>query len=287
MTGRRPRPLFGGARLRLASRDGRRGRQSSRSTATSRCCAIRPRTGRAPARARLAASLAYGTRINDALMRSLTLLREAKVSSGSIVLLSDGADIGSLHSLDEAVAAAKEQRVRVFTVGLRSGAFDARRFAGSPIRPGLVRRGSFGVGARLGLRGARRPAGRGIPHPVSLRRASEFGGHGRRSGRRHGQSRHELRGADALTAASVPPIARVEVPALGKLAAADQPGVRAARLRAAAPARAAAEIHRRRPCTDVRARDFLRAPRPGDGGCCGASRNPEPLRERLVGSARA
>jgi tight adherence protein B len=70
-------------------------------------------------------SLAYGTRINDALMRSLALLREAKLSSGSIVLLSDGADIGSRHSLDEAVAAAKEQRVRVFTVGLRSGAFDA------------------------------------------------------------------------------------------------------------------------------------------------------------------
>jgi tight adherence protein B len=69
--------------------------------------------------------LAYGTRINDALMQSLTLLREAKVSSGSIVLLSDGADIGSLHSLEEAVAAAREQRVRVFTVALRSRAFDA------------------------------------------------------------------------------------------------------------------------------------------------------------------
>lgn len=69
--------------------------------------------------------LAYGTRIYDALTRSLALLREAKLPSGSIVLLSDGADIGSLRSLDEAVAAAKEQRVRIFTVGLRSGAFDA------------------------------------------------------------------------------------------------------------------------------------------------------------------
>jgi Flp pilus assembly protein TadB len=69
--------------------------------------------------------LAYGTRINDALIRSLALLREAKLSSGSIVLLSDGADIGSRHSLDEAIAAAQEQRVRVFTVGLRSDAFDA------------------------------------------------------------------------------------------------------------------------------------------------------------------
>ena len=69
--------------------------------------------------------LAYGTRIHDALVRSLALLREAKLSSGSIVLLSDGADLGSLHSLDEAVAAAKKQQMRIFTVGLRSRAFDA------------------------------------------------------------------------------------------------------------------------------------------------------------------
>ena len=69
-------------------------------------------------------SLAYGTRIYDAIGRSLGLLRDARLSSGSIVLLSDGADIGSLRSLDEAVAAAKKQQVRVFTVGLRSGAYD-------------------------------------------------------------------------------------------------------------------------------------------------------------------
>ena len=69
-------------------------------------------------------SLAYGTRIYDAITRSLGLLRDAKLSSGSIVLLSDGADIGSVRSLDQAVAAAKEQQVRVFTVGLRSGAYD-------------------------------------------------------------------------------------------------------------------------------------------------------------------
>ena len=68
--------------------------------------------------------LAYGTRIHDALIRSLALLREARLSSGSIVLLSDGADIGSLHALDEAVAIANEQQTRIFTVALRSGAFD-------------------------------------------------------------------------------------------------------------------------------------------------------------------
>ena len=69
-------------------------------------------------------TLAYGTRIYDAIMRSLDLLRDAKLSSGSIVLLSDGADIGSEGSLAQAVAAAKAQQVRVFTVGLRSGAYD-------------------------------------------------------------------------------------------------------------------------------------------------------------------
>ena len=69
--------------------------------------------------------LAYGTRIHDALTRSLALLRAAKLSSGSVVLLSDGADIGSIRSLDEVVAAAQKQQVRIFTVGLRSGAFDA------------------------------------------------------------------------------------------------------------------------------------------------------------------
>ena len=40
------------------------------------------------------------------------------------MLLSDGADIGSVRTLEQAVAAAKEQQVRIFTVGLRSGAYD-------------------------------------------------------------------------------------------------------------------------------------------------------------------
>jgi tight adherence protein B len=87
--------------------------------------------------------LAYGTRIYDALARSLALLREAKLSSGSIVLLSDGADIGSLHSLNDAVVAAKRQQVRIFTVGLRSGAFDA-----APLRSIAERTGGSYAEAR-------------------------------------------------------------------------------------------------------------------------------------------
>jgi tight adherence protein B len=70
--------------------------------------------------------LAYGTHIYDAVSRSLKELAAAKIAAGSIVLLSDGADVGSTTTLDKVVAAAKRQKVRVFTVGLRSGAFDAK-----------------------------------------------------------------------------------------------------------------------------------------------------------------
>lgn len=70
-------------------------------------------------------AIAYGTHINDALMRGLALLRGARVAAGSIVLLSDGQEVGSTIRLERVIAAAKEQRVRVFTVGLRSRAFDA------------------------------------------------------------------------------------------------------------------------------------------------------------------
>jgi tight adherence protein B len=70
-------------------------------------------------------ALAYGTRIYDALARSLGLLEQGQISAGSIVLLSDGADIGSRSDLAAIVARAARDRVRIFTVGLRSGAFKA------------------------------------------------------------------------------------------------------------------------------------------------------------------
>lgn len=89
--------------LRLPTRDG---------TALRRALAEPPR-------------IAYGTHINDALMRSLTLLRKARLSTGSIVLLSDGQEVGSVLPLDRVISAANEQQVRIFTVGLRSRAFDA------------------------------------------------------------------------------------------------------------------------------------------------------------------
>ncbi len=69
--------------------------------------------------------LSYGTRIHDGVDRSLDLLRQSRLSTGSIVVLSDGADLGSRKSLEAVVADAARQHVRVFTVGLRSGAFKA------------------------------------------------------------------------------------------------------------------------------------------------------------------
>jgi tight adherence protein B len=69
--------------------------------------------------------LAYGTHIYDALERALTALERAKVSAGSIVLLSDGADVGSTTTLNAAIDRATRDRVRIFTVGFRSNVYEA------------------------------------------------------------------------------------------------------------------------------------------------------------------
>jgi tight adherence protein B len=69
-------------------------------------------------------SVAYGTRIYDALDRSVTLLERARLSTGSIVVLSDGADVGSRKGLEDVLAKARARHVRIFSVGLRSAAFD-------------------------------------------------------------------------------------------------------------------------------------------------------------------
>jgi len=69
--------------------------------------------------------VAYGTHIYDAVAKAQTLLRGAKVASGSIVVLSDGADTGSVTSREKVVSAVRNDHVRVFTVGLQSSRFHA------------------------------------------------------------------------------------------------------------------------------------------------------------------
>lgn len=67
--------------------------------------------------------LAFGTHISDAVQTAVQLLDSANVDIGSIVLLSDGHDVGSLVSAADAIAGAQRAHVRIFSVGLRSSSF--------------------------------------------------------------------------------------------------------------------------------------------------------------------
>jgi Mg-chelatase subunit ChlD len=69
-------------------------------------------------------ALAAGTHIYDAVDAATSLLKAAKIRSGSIVVLSDGSDTGSRVSEARASANARANGVRLFTVGLRSRTFD-------------------------------------------------------------------------------------------------------------------------------------------------------------------
>jgi tight adherence protein B len=69
--------------------------------------------------------IAYYTRMYEAIDRAISLIKAAKLSPGSIVLLSDGQEVGSFSSPAAAIAKAKEARIRIFSVGLRSRFYDA------------------------------------------------------------------------------------------------------------------------------------------------------------------
>jgi tight adherence protein B len=67
--------------------------------------------------------LAPGTHVYDGVATAVTLLRRAKITSGSVVVLSDGADTGSRLSATNAAASARRDHARLFTVGIRSKSF--------------------------------------------------------------------------------------------------------------------------------------------------------------------
>jgi tight adherence protein B len=69
-------------------------------------------------------TLGYGTHIYDAVGKAISLLEQAKIVAGSVVVLSDGADTGSTSSRADVIAAAKRAHVRIFAVGLRSKHFE-------------------------------------------------------------------------------------------------------------------------------------------------------------------
>ncbi len=66
---------------------------------------------------------AEGTRIYDALQTSANLLASSGSTAGAVILLTDGADVGSSVTQDAAVSALASARSRVFAVGLRSPAY--------------------------------------------------------------------------------------------------------------------------------------------------------------------
>ena len=78
--------------------------------------------------------LAVSTHLYDAVAEAVRELEGQGISNGSVVVLSDGRDIGSSATLDQVVRLARAAGVRVFGVGLQSSRFDPaalRRLAGS------------------------------------------------------------------------------------------------------------------------------------------------------------
>jgi tight adherence protein B len=69
-------------------------------------------------------AVSYGTHIFDAVGRAEALLRQSKIDAGSIVVLSDGADTGSTAKLADVATAARQEHIRIYTIGLHSPRFD-------------------------------------------------------------------------------------------------------------------------------------------------------------------
>jgi tight adherence protein B len=68
--------------------------------------------------------LASGTRIYDAVALATHVLADAGASARSVLLLSDGADLGSRIAPSVVVDAARRTNMRIFSVGLRDRSYD-------------------------------------------------------------------------------------------------------------------------------------------------------------------
>jgi tight adherence protein B len=73
--------------------------------------------------------LGRDTHIYDAVDTAVRMLTDARLKPASVVVLSDGSDTGSRVSAGEVAAGARKSGVRVFSVGLRSGAFEPTALA--------------------------------------------------------------------------------------------------------------------------------------------------------------
>ena len=70
-----------------------------------------------------APALEGGTAIHDGALQGIEMLSAARMTGGSVVLLSDGADTSSVARMPDVVAAARRAGARVFTVGLESDSY--------------------------------------------------------------------------------------------------------------------------------------------------------------------
>jgi tight adherence protein B len=69
-------------------------------------------------------NISGGTHIFDAVHQAESMLKVAHISSGSIVVLSDGADTGSKKTLDEVAHTAVGKNIRIYTIGLSDAQFN-------------------------------------------------------------------------------------------------------------------------------------------------------------------
>lgn len=79
-------------------------------------------------------SFKYGTKVYDALEQALELIKSSGAPSASVIVLTDGQNVGSKTLAATARSDLKKAHVRAFAVGLRSPAYDAgalRRTASS------------------------------------------------------------------------------------------------------------------------------------------------------------
>jgi tight adherence protein B len=64
-----------------------------------------------------------GTHIYDAVHQAESMLKRGHIHSGSIVVLSDGADTGSKMTIDQVAAAARKSNMRIDTIGLNDAQY--------------------------------------------------------------------------------------------------------------------------------------------------------------------
>ena len=64
------------------------------------------------------------THVYDGVNAAMSMIARGDLTGGSVIVMSDGADTGSDTKLGEATARARAEGIRVFSVGLESGAFN-------------------------------------------------------------------------------------------------------------------------------------------------------------------